>query len=95
MTTTQGLDDIFGYMPFDHFFLVSLLSSSGFVTTLDDMSNTVISSWQFSKDNWTPDSYLTQEAQEQTLVKTWVDLGRQGRSVRPSSGSCVPCMSAY
>ncbi|KAG9199589.1 hypothetical protein G6514_008351 [Epicoccum nigrum] len=52
MAATQGLDDIFGYMPFDHFLL----------------------------DNWTPDSPFTQEAQERTLVRTWIDLGRQGRS---------------
>ncbi|KAJ8117950.1 hypothetical protein OPT61_g990 [Boeremia exigua] len=52
MATTHELDDIFGYMPFDHFLV----------------------------DKWDPESSLNQETQEQALVKTWISLGRRGRS---------------
>ncbi|KAH6638060.1 hypothetical protein C7974DRAFT_390779 [Boeremia exigua] len=52
MTAMYELDDIFGYMPFDHFLV----------------------------DNWDPELILDRETQEQTLVETWISLGRHGRS---------------
>ncbi|USP75587.1 uncharacterized protein yc1106_02861 [Curvularia clavata] len=52
MTTSHGLEDIFGYMPFDHFLV----------------------------EKWDPESILNQQEQEKSLVKTWISLGRHGRS---------------
>ncbi|KAE8846392.1 hypothetical protein HRS9139_00959 [Pyrenophora teres f. teres] len=34
----------------------------------------------FLVDKWDPESPLNQEAQERTLMKTWISLGRNGRS---------------
>jgi hypothetical protein len=78
MAAMQRMDDIFGYMPFDHYLVVRLT----LIIFLGESSDIVKKKLIRAKDKWNPRSSLEQETQEKHLVKTWISLGRNGRSVR-------------
>jgi hypothetical protein len=71
----EGLDlPEFGYLPFDHFVVVS----SPFLNIY--LREQVLSSL-FAQANWDTTSPLSKNEQKRILVEKWIALGKYGRNV--------------
>jgi hypothetical protein len=66
----------FGYLPFDHFVVVSAPRSSIHICENKPMLSSL-----FAQANWDTTSSLSKNEQKRILVEKWIALGKYGRNV--------------